>query len=289
MKEQIESFLLFSLWKLEKDGNVLNIDAHILDREELYFSDDFINTVKEKLGFYGDDHIRPLSKLEKECGKSTKKLKTPRNKILNEIIPFKQPTNTHILPRTICTSLEKGARMNLEIYNQKTFEDIKHINDDGIEFWYARELQEVLGYAKWGNFLKVIEKAKQSLQSSNIEELDHFADVGKIVKAGVSSKEINDMILSRYACYLIVQNGDPRKKMIALGQQYFAIQTRKQELTEKEFEELSEDERRLILRKDVTGFNKKLFAAAKDSGVNNFAQFNNAGYRGLYGGERHKI
>ncbi|AYZ73387.1 DNA damage-inducible protein D [Fusobacterium necrophorum] len=175
--------------------------------------------------------------------------------------------------------------MNLEIYNQKTFEDIKHINDDGIEFWYARELQEVLGYAKWGNFLKVIEKAKQSLQSSNIEELDHFADVGKIVKAGVSSKEINDMILSRYACYLIVQNGDPRKKMIALGQQYFAIQTRKQELTEKEFEELSEDERRLILRKDVTGFNKKLFAAAKDSGVNNFAQFNNAGYRGLYGGE----
>ncbi|SQC97277.1 DNA-damage-inducible protein D [Fusobacterium necrophorum subsp. necrophorum] len=113
------------------------------------------------------------------------------------------------------------------------------------------ELQEVLGYAKWGNFLKVIEKAKQSLQSSNIEELDHFADVGKIVKAGVSSKEINDMILSRYACYLIVQNGDPRKKMIALGQQYFAIQTRKQELTEKEFEELSEDERRLILRKTL--------------------------------------
>ncbi len=175
--------------------------------------------------------------------------------------------------------------MNLEIYNQKTFEDIKHINDDGIEFWYARELQEVLGYKEWRNFLKVIDRAIQSLETSFLDKSDHFVEVNKIVKAGISSKEINDMILSRYACYLIVQNGDPRKKMIALGQQYFAIQTRKQELTEKEFEELSEEERRLILRKDVTGFNKKLFAAAQNSGVNNFARFNNAGYKGLYGGE----
>lgn len=176
--------------------------------------------------------------------------------------------------------------MNLEVYNQKTFEDIKHINDDGIEFWYARELQKVLGYAKWGNFIKVIEKAKLSTETTNIKAFEHFANVGRVLKVGNGAEmNVSDIMLSRYACYLIVQNGDPRKKMIALGQQYFAVQTRKQELTEKEFEELSENERRLILRKDVTGFNKKLFAAAKDSGVNNFAQFNNAGYRGLYGGE----
>ena len=150
----------------------------------------------------------------------------------------------------------------LELYNQKTFEDLKHITEDGVEYWYARELMTALGYSKWGNFIKVINKAKNSMESTDIVLSDHFADV-----------------------YLIVQNGDPRKKMIALGQQYFAIQTRKQELSEKQFNELSEDERRLVLRDDVTGFNKKLFKAAKDCGVENYGRFNNAGYMGLYGGE----
>ena len=173
----------------------------------------------------------------------------------------------------------------LELYNQKTFEDLKHITEDGVEYWYARELMTVLGYSKWGNFIKVINKAKNSMESTDIVLSDHFADVGKIVEAGITSKVINDFMLTRYACYLIVQNGDPRKKMIALGQQYFAIQTRKQELSEKQFNELSEDERRLVLRDDVTGFNKKLFKAAKDCGVENYGRFNNAGYMGLYGGE----
>ncbi len=176
--------------------------------------------------------------------------------------------------------------MDIEIYNQKTFEDIKHITEDGIEYWLARELQEILGYSKWGNFLNVIEKAKQSIETSNIEVSDHFADVGKTIKMPKGAEKIIlDIMLTRYACYLIVQNGDPRKKMIALGQQYFAVQTRKQEIIEKDFEELTEDERRILLRSDVRGFNKKLAKAAQDCGVENFARFQNFGYRGLYGGE----
>ena len=176
--------------------------------------------------------------------------------------------------------------MDIEIYNQKTFEDIKHITEDGVEYWLARELQEILGYSKWGNFLNVIEKAKQSVETSDIEVLDHFADVSKMVEIGSgTTRNIDDIMLTRYACYLIVQNGDPRKKMIALGQQYFAVQTRKQEIIEKDFEELTEDERRILLRSDVKGFNKKLAKAAQDCGVENFARFQNFGYRGLYGGE----
>lgn len=117
--------------------------------------------------------------------------------------------------------------MNLEIYNQKTFEDIKHINADEIEFWYARELQEVLGYKEWRNFLKVIDRAIQSLETSFLDKSEHFVEVNKIVKAGISSKEINDMILSRYACYLIVQNGDPRKKIDSTGPTVFCNPNKK--------------------------------------------------------------
>ena len=176
--------------------------------------------------------------------------------------------------------------MNIEIYSEKFFEDIKHITEDGIEYWLARELQEILEYSKWGNFLNVIEKAKTSVEATNIEVSDHFADVGKTIKMPKGAEKIiPDIMLTRYACYLIVQNGDPRKKMIALGQQYFAVQTRKQEIIEKDFEELTEDERRILLRSDVKGFNKKLAKAAQDCGVENFAKFQNFGYRGLYGGE----
>ena len=176
--------------------------------------------------------------------------------------------------------------MNIEIYSEKFFEDIKHITEDDIEYWLARELQEILGYKEWRNFLKVIEKAKTSVEATNIGVPDHFVDVNKMVDIGSgTTRKIDDIMLTRYACYLIVQNGDPRKKMIALGQQYFAVQTRKQEIIEKDFEELTEDERRILLRSDVRGFNKKLAKAAQDCGVENFAKFQNFGHRGLYGGE----
>lgn len=176
--------------------------------------------------------------------------------------------------------------MNIEIYSEKFFEDIKHITEDGIEYWLARELQKILGYKEWRNFLKVIEKAKTSVEATNIGVPDHFVDINKMVDIGSgTTRKIDDIMLTRYACYLIVQNGDPRKKMIALGQQYFAVQTRKQEIIEKDFEELTEEERRILLRSDVRGFNKKLAKAAQDCGVENFAKFQNFGYRGLYGGE----
>ncbi len=124
---------------------------------------------------------------------------------------------------------------------EKNFEDIKHIDENGVEVWYARELMEMLEYSKWGNFRNVINKAKETCKGSGITEKEHFADVGRVLKVGNNAEmEIDDMKLTRYACYLIAQNGDSRKKQVALAQTYFAVQTRKQEITRKEYEQLSE-------------------------------------------------
>lgn len=151
---------------------------------------------------------------------------------------------------------------------------------------YARELMTMLEYSKWENFGKVIDKAKESCKNSNINIWEHFADVGKTIKMPKGAKKIiDDIKLTRYACYLIAQNGDSRKKTIALAQTYFAVQTRKQELTRKEYEQLSEDEKRLYTRKNVKDKNKYLFDTAKLAGVKNYGKFNNYGYRGLYNGE----
>ena len=169
---------------------------------------------------------------------------------------------------------------------EKTFEDIKRINEYGSEYWEARELQIVLEYAQWRRFEDVINRAKEACENSDNKVSEHFADVGKtskMPKGGV--KEISDYHLSRYACYLIVQNGDPRKKVIALGQTYFAVQTRKQELSESEYSLLTEDEKRFYQRNLTRRGNRSLNLAAKDAGVKNFDMFHNEGYRGLYGGE----
>ena len=116
--------------------------------------------------------------------------------------------------------------------NNKSFEDIKHINENGVEFWYARELMPILQYSNWQNFEKIINKAKISCQNSDINVFEHFIDVSKLSKrANNAEVEINDYKLTRYACYLIAQNGDSRKKVIALAQTYFAVQTRKQEIS----------------------------------------------------------
>jgi len=168
------------------------------------------------------------------------------------------------------------------------FEDIKRINEIGQEYWSARELYSVLEYIKWDKFLNVIDKAKKACEISGIEPNDHFPRVEKLIDLPKgATRDIGDIYLTRYACYLIVQNADPSKEVVALGQTYFAVQTRKQELQE-EFEQLrGEDEKRLFLRHEMTEHNKKLADAAKKAGVIQpweYAVFQNHGYMGLYNG-----
>ena len=175
---------------------------------------------------------------------------------------------------------------NKENYTNQTFEDIKHIDENGIEFWYARELMICLNYSKWSNFKKVISKAMKSCENSDISVFDHFADVGKMVQIGSDAqREQKDYKLTRYACYLIAQNGDSRKKVIATAQTYFAVQTRKQEINEKEYSMLTEEEKRFYQRNLTRKGNYSLNQTAKNAGVKNFDKFHNAGYKGLYNGE----
>ena len=178
---------------------------------------------------------------------------------------------------------------NLINITEDNFESIKHIDENGIEYWYARELKNVLNYKEWRKFENVINKAKEACENSDISIFDHFVDVAKTIKMPKGAeKTIIDYRLTRYACYLIAQNGDSRKKAIALAQTYFAVQTRKQELTRQEYEQLSGDEKRLYTRKNVKDKNKYLFDTAKLAGVKNYGKFNNYGYRGLYNGETAK-
>ena len=173
-----------------------------------------------------------------------------------------------------------------ENYTNQNFEDIKHIDENGIEFWYARELMPILQYSKWQNFEKILDKAKTSCQNSDISVFEHFTDVSKLSKrANNADVMIKDYKLTRYACYLIAQNGDTRKKVIALAQTYFAIQTRKQEISEKEYSELTEDEKRFYQRNLTRKGNYSLNQTAKNAGVKNFDRFHNSGYKGLYNGE----
>lgn len=186
----------------------------------------------------------------------------------------------------------------------KSFEDIKHKRDDGSEFWLARELQKTLEYTEWRNFSKVIDRAMLACKNAGFEVIDHFVEVDKTVEMPIKptknkenfgfvevnktkTKSIPDYELSRYACYLIVQNGDPRKEIIAIGQTYFAIQTRRQELNDY-FNSLDEDNKRLVVRGDIKQWNQLLAESAHNAGVltdEEFATFQNAGYMGLYGGE----
>lgn len=175
----------------------------------------------------------------------------------------------------------------LKAKEYKCFEDIKNVRDDGTEFWYARELAKVLDYTKWENFHKVIKRAMIACKNSGHDVDLCFPDVRKTSKmpnGGV--KPFIDYELTRYACYLIVQNGDPRKEIIAFGQTYFAIQTYRQEVAD-HFNELDEDSRRLVVRGDIRQWNQLLAETARNAGVitsEEFAMFQNAGYMGLYGG-----
>ena len=173
----------------------------------------------------------------------------------------------------------------LEI-NNSIFESIKHIDENNNEYWLARELQIALNYKEWRKFENTINKAKFSCINSNINTFNHFVGADKMVNIGSeTSRKIIDYRLSRYACYLVAQNADSRKKIVALAQTYFAVQTRRQELLEEKYKELSEDEKRLRIRNLTRKGNYSLNQTAKNAGVKNFDKFHNYGYKGLYNGE----
>lgn len=188
---------------------------------------------------------------------------------------------------TVPLETETNSKQKQQNYSDSTFESIKHINDYGQDFWYARELQIALEYKQWRRFCGVIDKAKEACKNSGYTISDHFADIGKMVDIGSSAhREIQDFELSRYACYLIVMNGDSSKEIIALGQTYFAVKTRQQELIEN-FDDLTEDKKRLAIRGEMITHNKSLAEAAKMAGISDsrdYAIFQNCGYQGLYGG-----
>jgi DNA-damage-inducible protein D len=173
---------------------------------------------------------------------------------------------------------------------QKAFESIKKLSADGYEYWSAREISKLLEYSEYRNFQPAIEKAVEACKNSNQGVEDHFVESHEMVQIGSSAlRKVDDIHLSRYGCYLIVQNADPTKEMVALGQTYFAIQTRRQELTElSEYQNLkSEDEKRIFLRNQLKSHNKQLAEAARHAGVEtplDYAIFQDHGYKGLYGG-----
>jgi DNA-damage-inducible protein D len=174
----------------------------------------------------------------------------------------------------------------IDKYNETTFDSIKHIDELGNEYWEARELKKVLGYVDWRKFEGVINKSKIACINSNYNALNHFAGVDKMIKiAKGARRQVTDYRLSRYACYLVVQNSDPNKENVALGQTYFAIKTREREISEKEYLDMTEDERRFYKRDKTRKANFILNQVAKKSGVKNFDKFHNEGYKGLYDGE----
>jgi DNA-damage-inducible protein D len=172
--------------------------------------------------------------------------------------------------------------------NSTIFEEIKHINPrSGVEYWYARELMPKLGYKRWENFETAIKRAKKNLTSTGMEPSDHFRDLTKVIEAGKGAKmQVSDVAITRYGCYILVQNGDPSKEEIAAAQSYFAIQTRRQEIADEKLK-LTEDQLRLQIRRDIREHNTALADAAHNAGVLtdlDYAIFQNEGYKGLYGG-----
>lgn len=204
-----------------------------------------------------------------------------------EVVVVKIATTTEHGAIAVKKLLKEESMDNIEKYSEKTFDDIKHTNEYGQEFWYARELYKVLEYTEFNKFVPVINKAILACEQSGFDVSDHFAEVSEMVQIGSgATREFPSYMLSRYACYLIVMNGDSRKEVIALGQTYFAVKTRQQELIDN-YDELSENQKRVAIRREMKEHNKSLAEAAQMAGIiepKDYAIFQNRGYQGLYGG-----
>ena len=178
-------------------------------------------------------------------------------------------------------------RHELDNYSEQTFESIKHTDEQGQDYWLSRELAQALRYADWRNFENTIYKAMEACKNSGVPIEDNFGEVTSFTKMNTGApRKISDYALSRYACYLIVMNGDPQKKIIAIGQTYFAVKTRQQEMIDN-YGQLSEDQKRLAIRTEIAVHNKSLAEAAQMAGIKDqrdYAIFQNKGYQGLYGG-----
>lgn len=178
-----------------------------------------------------------------------------------------------------------------QIPHTSPFDGIRHEDEQGKEFWSARELGKLLGYGEYRKFKNAIEKAEEACQNSGQAVTDHFAHVGGMIEVGKGARrKIEDVHLTRYACYLLVENADPSKPIVALGQAYFAVQTRRQEINDElALANLPEDQKRLIFRSLMSTYNARLAEAAKQAGVvepRDFATFQDHGYMGLYDGMR---
>ena len=252
------------------------------------------NKLKQRLKEEGNETVTNCHQLKMKAvdGKMRKTDVASTEQLLRIIqsIPSKKAETfkmwlTQINEKHALSEISKSDERNS--YTETLFESIKHINGYGNEFWYARELQKALEYTQWRRFEEAIDRAKNACENSGNIVSEHFVDVGKSSPMPNGGERIiNDYELSRYACYLIVQNGDSRKKVIALGQTYFAIKTRQQELAEA-FINFGEDKKRLSIRNEIKSHNKSLAEAAKMAGVSkpkDYAIFQNKGYQGLYGG-----
>ena len=178
--------------------------------------------------------------------------------------------------------------MDSDAVTGSPFEQIRYTTADGSEYWSARDLADLLGYVQWRNFVTALAKARLACSNSDHDPADHFADTSKMVSLGSGARRrVADVQLSRYACYLVIQNADPSKEIVALGQTYFAVQTRRAEQAD-ELAGLTEDQRRIYLRYELAGHNKQLAATVRTAGVispQDFAVFQDSGYKALYNGE----